>query len=336
VFFVTSDGNSLSGKGLDSAFSVRVGSVFYQKVGVGLKSFREAGHNVALLLTVASNPSARMLFGTLLPACCKSEVACVLSGHDLIDAGSWKELGALAQTGNLTGVLADPRFDDGQGVNRAAEFLRTHPLLPTIGFFTLSGANLRTALLLAKQGLREAYIYPLASRHLHQRRLVDTLASPAPVAIFLNLIEPSFGRLPPNASRTIQDLFLRPGRYNCAEELAIECRLGVRQLYRRLEDAHLGSPKKLLLAAKLLRGAHYLMNRHVPVKEVSDKLGYENPRAFAKHTLAVFGCNPTDLRTHTDEEEIVKHVLEWLTKPSTLARRGPVPRPRPRESQLAS
>ena len=276
-----------------------------------------------------------MLFGTLLPACCKSEVACVLSGHDLIDAGSWKELGALAQSGNLTGVLADPRFDDGQGVHRAAEFLRTHPLLPTIGFFTLSGANLHTALLLAKQGLREAYIYPLASRHVHLRRLVDTLASPAPVAIFLNLIEPSFGRLPPTAGTTIQDLFMRPGRYSSAEELAIECRLGVRQLYRRLEAARLGSPKRLLLAAKLLRGAHYLMNR-VPVREVSDKLGYENPRAFAKHVLAVFGCNPTDLRTNTDEEEIVKHVLEWLNKPSTLVRWGAVSRPRPRESQLAS
>jgi AraC-like DNA-binding protein len=215
----------------------------------------------------------------------------------------------------------DPGFAGSDGANQALEFLRAHPCLPTIGFFPLSAPNLHLALLLSRSGLREAFTYPIAARKTRLKRSVDTLTSSTAVAVFLNVIEPSLGKLPPRAMRTIQDLFIRPHRYNSAEDLAAGSHMCVRQLYRRLAAAHLSSPKKLLLAAKVLRGASYLLDREVSIKSASDKLGFRGRRAFARHTLEIFRCNPTKLRASSDDEEIAIHVLEWVNKPSKRAQK---------------
>lgn len=259
-----------------------------------------------------------MLFGALLHSRCKAEVADVLEGHELIDAGSWKDLDDIARKETICGVLADPSVDRIQGITGATRFLHDHPQLPTIGFFDLSAANLHAALLLARQGLCEAYTYPLAARQRHFKRMVETLAAPHPVALFLELIEPSFGRLPPLTGASVRDLFNRPHRYSSSTDLALECRTSIRHLYRQLESAMLASPKKLVVAAKMLRALHYLIDRRLTVHETSALLGYENTRAFAKHTNTVLACAPSNVRSRTNRDEMVIDVIDWVFKPARI------------------
>ena len=256
-----------------------------------------------------------MQFGALLNSRCKSEVAGVLEGHELIDAGSWKDLDVIASTESIAGVLADPSVDRIQGVGGAVKFLRNHPRLPTIGFFDLSAANFHAALTLARQGLCEAYTYPLAARQRQLKRLVDTLALPQPVAAFLGFIEPAFGNLPSITAASVRDLFTRPHRYSSSSDLASECGTSIRQLYRQLEFAKLTSPKKLVVAAKVLRALHYLVDQKMTVQQTSVMLGYENTCAFAKHTDSVFECAPSKLPSRINRDDMVLEVIDWVFKP---------------------
>jgi methylphosphotriester-DNA--protein-cysteine methyltransferase len=84
------------------------------------------------------------------------------------------------------------------------------------------------------------------------------------------------------------------------------------RLYRNLHLANLGSPKKLLIAAKLLRGYGYLRDPGYSVLDVSVKLGYRSTRIFAQHAVSVFGLTPSRVRTRLPEADAIKKVLDWL------------------------
>jgi AraC-like DNA-binding protein len=262
-----------------------------------------------------------MRLAALLPSCCKSEIAVVLAGHTLVEVDSWADVTALAGDGFIAGVLADPTVDRARGVQDAAEFLRSHTRTPTIGFFSLSASNLRSALLLARQGLWEAYTYPLGVKREMLKRVVDSLASPPCLSRFLALVEPSFGELPPLTASVVQDVFNRPHRYGSTLDLVTECRASVRQLYRNLAAANLSSPKKLLMAAKVLRGIHYVCDMDLSVQGTSEKLGYTNAQAFARHTTEVLGLPPSKLRAHGCADDTAFEVVEWLFKPSKAVQR---------------
>lgn len=262
-----------------------------------------------------------MRLAALLPSCCKSEVAVVLAGHTLVEVESWADVTSLAEDDFIAGVLADPTVDRVRGVQGAAEFLRSHTRMPTIGLFSLSASNLRAALLLARQGLWEAYTYPLGVKREMLKRVVDSLASPPSVSRFLALVEPAFGDLPPLTASVVKDVFTRPHRYRSTLDLATECHASVRQLYRRLAAANLSSPKKLLMAAKVLRGLHYVCDMDLSVQGTSEKLGYPSAQSFAKHTTEVLGLPPSKLRAHRSADDTALEVVEWLFKPSKAVQR---------------
>ena len=84
------------------------------------------------------------------------------------------------------------------------------------------------------------------------------------------------------------------------------------QAYACADAAQLGSPKKLLIAAKVLRGFGYLRDPGYTVLDVSMKLGYKTPRIFSQHWVAVFGLTPARIRTRITDLGAVQSVLAWL------------------------
>jgi AraC-like DNA-binding protein len=82
--------------------------------------------------------------------------------------------------------------------------------------------------------------------------------------------------------------------------------------YQNLSTAALGSPKRLLVAAKVLRGFGYLRDPGYSVLDVSIKLGYKTARIFSHHWVSVFGETPARVRSRLTDEAAVESVLRWI------------------------
>ncbi|HJP59350.1 MAG TPA: hypothetical protein VJ865_05110, partial [Gemmatimonadaceae bacterium] len=94
--------------------------------------------------------------------------------------------------------------------------------------------------------------------------------------------------------------------------LAMEAGVAIVSVYRNIELARLGSPKRLLVAAKVLRGFGYLRDPGYSVLDISIKLGYKTARIFSHHWVSVFGDKPARVRSRLSDEQAVAAVLEWL------------------------
>jgi AraC-like DNA-binding protein len=92
----------------------------------------------------------------------------------------------------------------------------------------------------------------------------------------------------------------------------MEAGVAIVSVYRNLDAAQLGSPKRLLIAAKVLRGFGYLRDPGYSVLDVSIKLGYKTARIFSQHWVSVFGHTPARVRTRLSDEAAIEGVMRWL------------------------
>jgi len=132
----------------------------------------------------------------------------------------------------------------------------------------------------------------------------------------IEAIDGRLSQLPRQLSVTIENLFDQPHRYSSALDLAMEAGIAIVSVYRNLDTAQLGSPKRLLVAAKVLRGFGYLRDPGYSVLDVSIKLGYKTARIFSQHWVSVFGITPARVRTRLTDDAAVESVLRWLGTPS--------------------
>lgn len=128
----------------------------------------------------------------------------------------------------------------------------------------------------------------------------------------LDVLRPQLSRLPIMLGPIMDEMFESPHRYASAQDVALRAEMSTVRLYRHFGLAGLGSPKRLLRAAKLLQACAYLGDRGYSVRDVAKKVGYRNPRLFGEHTVEVFGLTPSRVRTHLTQDEAVKRLLTWL------------------------
>jgi AraC-like DNA-binding protein len=111
---------------------------------------------------------------------------------------------------------------------------------------------------------------------------------------------------------TVNEMFEVPHRFSSAQDVALRAEMSTIRLYRCFSAAGLGSPKRMLRAAKLLRAVSYLSDRGYSVRDVAKKVGYRNARLFGEHTLDVFGLTPSRVRSHLTPEDAAQKLLQWL------------------------
>jgi AraC-like DNA-binding protein len=128
----------------------------------------------------------------------------------------------------------------------------------------------------------------------------------------MSTLRSRFSQVPRQLAVTIENLFEQPHRYGSAFDLAMEAGVAIVSVYRNIEAARLGSPKRLLIAAKVLRGFGYLRDPGYSVLDVSIKLGYKTARIFSQHWVSIFGQTPARVRTRLTDDAAVAAVVEWL------------------------
>lgn len=230
-------------------------------------------------------------------------------------AASWTQLESRLAKPGIRLALVDPSADGTMNVGAVVRILNRNLSVPVVAYVTLTNENLKAVMRLSKCGLSEAMLHPLSPKHLSLREFASRCSGNRVAYGFLGLVQTRLMWLDPRLVGAITDLFERPHRYDTAADIGRESALSPKRVYRALTKAQLGTPKKLVIAAKILRGYAYLRETRAPVGLVSRKLGYAIPRSFSEHTFEILGCSPSELRRDPNAAEVITKVIEWLYKP---------------------
>lgn len=243
-------------------------------------------------------------------------------GGKVMRAETWSELTLLLQENRFHAVGVDPYADGTMNIEAITDLMRRFSLLPFFAYVRPTALSLKAILELSKHGLKDVFLQPLGD-DLRFRRAVEMLATERPIRELLWMIRVCLDSLPTDINLAVHDLFLRPGRYSSAEDLAFQARVSIKGLDRSIDRARLGNAKKLIIAAKVLRGYGFLhLMNHSP-EEASHNLGYPCHRVFVNHVKAALDRRPSELRAETDGESVVIAVLTWVqgSRPNRSLRR---------------
>jgi len=231
---------------------------------------------------------------------------------ELLIASSWQELESFIRRKPVSVVVLDPAADGIMNVAAVASLLKRYPSLPLIAYVTLHAPQFSAVAQLGRLGLKEVVLHRFDDAPEGFKERVERLEGTALTHDVIEALRDRLGQLPRQLAVTVENLFEQPHRYASALDLAMEAGVAIVSVYRNLDTAQLGSPKRLLIAAKVLRGFGYLRDPGYSVLDVSIKLGYKTARIFSQHWVSVFGLTPARVRTRLTDEAAIESILRWL------------------------
>ncbi|MGH7604259.1 MAG: hypothetical protein ACRENK_09720 [Gemmatimonadaceae bacterium] len=230
---------------------------------------------------------------------------------ELLVASSWDDLESIIRREPVSVVILDPSASGTLDVDAVAGLLKRYPSLPLIAYVTLHAPTFKAIAQLGKLGLEDVVLHRFDDAPERFRERVEQVQGNSLTHRAIEELRGSLRQLPRPLLVAIENLFEQPHRYTNALDLAMTG-MAIVGVYRNLDAAGLGSPKRLVVAAKVLRGFGYLSDPGYSVLDVSVKLGYKTTRIFSRHWVAVFGDTPARVRNRLTDDEAVARVLEWI------------------------
>jgi AraC-like DNA-binding protein len=237
---------------------------------------------------------------------------------DVVFATSWSDLESYASDPSIDLALVDPSAEGAMNIGAATHTLKHYRHTPVAAYVPLTCENLKAVVYLSGHGLREAFLHPMTDgRQLSQ--FAHRLAGHRLAYEFLGSFETRLAHLDPRLVNALRDLFERPHRYETAGDIGRESGVSTKSIYREFHGAGLGTPRKFVTAAKILRGYAYLRGSQERIGSIGKEVGYAGGRTFAREVLDIFGCSPVRLRKFENDAEVSTQLVEWVQKPE---RRG--------------
>ena len=231
---------------------------------------------------------------------------------DMAIAESWEDLDRLIRRTPVRAVILDPSADGVMKISEVQDLMTRYPSLPLIGYLALSAPGFKAIAQLAREGLRDVVLHRFDDSPERFRERVESVQSNPVTREVLDILAPKLARLPRTIARAVEELFDQPHRYRTAMDLAHGAGVAVVVLYRNFHLAELGSPKRLISAARQLKAYTYMRDPGYTIVDVSTKLGYRSTRIFTEHALSIFGLTPGRVRARISEEEALRLVLAWI------------------------
>jgi len=235
-------------------------------------------------------------------------------------ATSWKELEEIVRREPVSVVIADPAADGVVDIDAVSGILQRYPSLPFVGYVMLTPTAFGAIAQLARRGLDHVVLHRFGDSRERLQQTISRVRANPPSQKLMTLLEPVLREVPVSLARAVTDLFERPHRYGSVLELATVAGLPPVSVYRYIDAVKLGSPKKLLIAARLSRGLTYLRDPGYSVREVATKLGYRHAKIFTAHVLDVFEMTPSRLRSRLSEDDALAQLIRWMDIPEANPR----------------
>jgi AraC-like DNA-binding protein len=248
------------------------------------------------------------------------ELGKALGAQHLVSADSWQQLRHILKTHPISLVLVDPLVSNSLETDCIADLLRSFPTTPIRAYVSLTVAEFKAVTYLARIGLDDVILHGSDDLLPHFASTLACYRSIPFVAEILASLKPQLERVPIRVEKTLRDVFQRPHRYGNARDICRDAGVTIAALYRCCEDAKLGTPKKMIIAAKVLHGWAYLLDPGASVCSVAKKLGYADARGFAEHIGQVFLKSPSSMRSDEAPARIVPHLQRWLRQDGRTSR----------------
>ncbi|MGK2962129.1 MAG: hypothetical protein ACSLFK_08280 [Gemmatimonadaceae bacterium] len=240
----------------------------------------------------------------------------------MLVARTWVELEKMLGIYPVTLVVLDPSAD---GASRTVEFEQVKdafPSLPIIAYVPLTPSAFRAVAHLSRIGLEHVILYSQDDSAERMIAMFDRVRVNPLTERFIHELQPRLDRLPVAVSLVVKQMFSEPYRYPNAQDLAVCANMSVVRLYRAFHAAGFAAPKKMVVAARLLRAYACLRDPGQSVGGVAKKLAYRNPRIFAEHSQVVLGLKPSRIASRLSEDEVVVKLLRSVVE-SNGHGRGP-------------
>lgn len=257
----------------------------------------------------------------LLPAQLLSHLKIVLGPqHTLISAGRWEELRAAVLERATDILVVDPLVGGTPRVDVIEEILRKFPSLPIVIYTTLSAQSMRALHHLGRIGLEHVVLNRFDDERRRFRELLERVPAQALSDQMLRSLQPELTRLPVPMMRAVELLFRSPSRFRNTQDLSAAAGTILRTLYRHLDLAGIRSPRRLVVAARLLRAYALLRDPGRQIKDVAARVGYHSQYQLTEHMRTLTGCTPRTVRAYMEPEQFVSLLAEGIRHPLQVLR----------------
>jgi AraC-like DNA-binding protein len=235
--------------------------------------------------------------------------------HDVLEADSWANVGDIIRRRPIDLAIVDPVSDGALRLDEITNLLERYPSLPVLVYTTLVPGALKAASELARRGVHQMIIHRFDDSPARFKEVLDRTPCYRLGGGVLDALAEALGDLPAPLARAVEQLFEKPHLFSGAVDLISMSGIPAPRLYRRLKAVRILSPRRLFIAARVLRGYAYMRDPGYTVGDIAAKLGYSDPRVFTRHTLLALSMRPTEVRKRLQDDELVSRLVEWIYTP---------------------
>ena len=223
-------------------------------------------------------------------------------------------------------AIVDPSADEATGTERIQEILIDYPSIQVIAYVTVTASSFRAIAELSRAGLKHVIMYSVDDSPERFLAMLDMVRANPLTLQLLAAFRPSLNKLPVSLRRAVEDMFAEPHMYGNAADIAAKANVPLVRLYRALRGSGVASPKKLLVAAKLLRAYGDLGDPGQSIRRVSRRLGEIHPMFFRSHIRGVLALSPAVRSSGPDDGRAGRRATGRMDyTPGTTPRRAKPP-----------
>ena len=252
-----------------------------------------------------------------LPAPLLSHLRIVLGDrHQLTPVDGWEALDAAVRREQADIVVLDPTLPGTVRVSETVVLQQRYPSVRVVVYTSLTPSAMRMVVELAKHGLQHVVLHRFDDDPRRFTELLTQLPGHALGELLLEKVNDAVAALPPRVGGAVARMMRAPRHYSTVDDLAAGAGMTRRQLYRVLEAAGFTSPRLLVQAARAVRAFAFLRDPGRLLEDVSEKLGYSEPRVLNRVMLELVGTRPLEARGTMNPQEFVERVAARLFAPA--------------------
>jgi AraC-like DNA-binding protein len=238
-------------------------------------------------------------------------------------AHSWGELDTYLDAFRVKLALVDPAAGGKIDLTAVTAIIRRHSNVPIVAHVPITPEHLLAVAHLSKHGLFDVLVEGLGDDYHRLSAMIERVHTQHLADEILARLSGRLEKLGPRLKGTAESILDQPNRFGKVADIARQSGVSTQHLHRAFHAAELGTPKKLLVAAKLAYTYALLRACVDPVREISVRVGYSDARILEAKCVTVFGCSARTLRFEHRTSVIVLSLLEWLCKSPQKAPRVP-------------
>jgi AraC-like DNA-binding protein len=233
------------------------------------------------------------------------------AAHRIIGTDSWENLSLKVRTQPIDLAVLDPMADGTVRPGAIQSVLDEFPSVPVILYARLSPENLQATVDLARSGVRQVVLYRYDDAQQRFLELIESQPGAAIAQMLLDRLDVPLAAIGPNLRRGVERMFGAPGHFRTVPDLARSAITSARSIYRKFEEAGFASPRKFLVAARLMRAYAYMLEPGNSVEMAGSKLGFDSI-GFRRQVKIFFDATPFQVKRTVSPEQLVERLAEVL------------------------